>query len=513
MAKLFIFAIGGTGSRVLESLTMLLASGVKVDKDINTIIPIIIDPDKGNGNLAKCVFALEEYQKMYDHNAQKSGFFSTKIENICSKNPFIFELDSVEDKQFKEYIGYSSLDAKNKALINALFTNENLDLSMDVGFKGNPNIGSIVLNQFTSSPTFYEFLNRFAADDRIFIISSIFGGTGAAGFPLLLENIRQAEKNAKGDRAEKGKAVASSVMGAVTYLPYFTLTTPPIPQGDDKSMDGAKAIARIAIESALFVSKSTAALSYYTRAVNDKINALYYVADPYSFSASLQTYGEGSSSQTNKAHFAELLGALAIIDFTKNNYLQTQRTENEYKPTQKKGFDYGLKSDHHGERITFNTLSDKTKNIIAGPLTQFALFSLFLDNSFGSSLSHSWATDGGEESHFTDHFTSSSTVFTDLKCFFEKFKQWLDELKDNRISFYPLNMKASESNLFNTLVTDNDNPRTGIRENIMKETNYIRFNRILNKISLDYKKESAEKRFLPLFYRATKELVKEKYRF
>ena len=33
MSKLYIFGIGGTGSRVLKSLTMLLASGVKINAD------------------------------------------------------------------------------------------------------------------------------------------------------------------------------------------------------------------------------------------------------------------------------------------------------------------------------------------------------------------------------------------------------------------------------------------------------------------------------------------------
>ena len=37
--KLYLFAIGGTGSRVLKSLTMLLASGIKVNTE--KIIPMI----------------------------------------------------------------------------------------------------------------------------------------------------------------------------------------------------------------------------------------------------------------------------------------------------------------------------------------------------------------------------------------------------------------------------------------------------------------------------------------
>ena len=57
--NLYVFAIGGSGSRVLRSLTMLLASGVEVNSNI---IPIIIDPDTSNGDLDRAVNALRMYE-------------------------------------------------------------------------------------------------------------------------------------------------------------------------------------------------------------------------------------------------------------------------------------------------------------------------------------------------------------------------------------------------------------------------------------------------------------------
>ena len=51
MSKLFVFGIGGTGSRVLKSLTMLLMAGVKTNVD--EIIPIVIDKDETNGDMVK----------------------------------------------------------------------------------------------------------------------------------------------------------------------------------------------------------------------------------------------------------------------------------------------------------------------------------------------------------------------------------------------------------------------------------------------------------------------------
>ena len=49
MPKLFIFAIGGTGERVLRSTAMLLASGAPAF-DNYEVFPIIIDYDKKNAD-------------------------------------------------------------------------------------------------------------------------------------------------------------------------------------------------------------------------------------------------------------------------------------------------------------------------------------------------------------------------------------------------------------------------------------------------------------------------------
>lgn len=59
MSKIFLFGIGGTGARVLRSLTMMLATGVKLGVD--EIIPIIIDPDAANADLTRTVSLLNNY--------------------------------------------------------------------------------------------------------------------------------------------------------------------------------------------------------------------------------------------------------------------------------------------------------------------------------------------------------------------------------------------------------------------------------------------------------------------
>lgn len=51
-----------------------------------------------------------------------------------------------------------------------LFSEANLESDMEVGFKGNPNIGSVVLNQFTDSQDFIDFADAFKPGDRIFTL-------------------------------------------------------------------------------------------------------------------------------------------------------------------------------------------------------------------------------------------------------------------------------------------------------------------------------------------------------
>ena len=62
MSKCYVFAIGGTGSRVLRALTMLLAGNIKVD--VGEIVPIIIDPDVSNADLTRAVKLMDCYNSI-----------------------------------------------------------------------------------------------------------------------------------------------------------------------------------------------------------------------------------------------------------------------------------------------------------------------------------------------------------------------------------------------------------------------------------------------------------------
>ena len=87
MSKLYIYGIGGTGARVLRSLTMLLASGVSLGGKIDTIVPVIIDPDTSNGDLTRTISLMQLYRKVrqhlsFDNRPEKKGYFKVDIDDM-----------------------------------------------------------------------------------------------------------------------------------------------------------------------------------------------------------------------------------------------------------------------------------------------------------------------------------------------------------------------------------------------------------------------------------------------
>ena len=85
MAKLYIFGIGGTGARVLRSLTMMLASGVQLGQD--EIVPIFIDPDESNADLSRTVDLMNLYSRIRQDltfaSSNNNKYFITCRKTIC----------------------------------------------------------------------------------------------------------------------------------------------------------------------------------------------------------------------------------------------------------------------------------------------------------------------------------------------------------------------------------------------------------------------------------------------
>lgn len=173
MAKIYVFGIGGTGARVLRSLTMMLASGVQLGQD--EIVPIFIDPDESNADLSRTVDLMNLYIRIHRDltfpSSNKNRFFRTTISQEVSG--FRLQIRDTDDKSFQKFMDVSTMNRENQAMVKLLFSENNLRSKMDVGFKGNPNIGSVVLNQIVNSDGFETFANGFAVGDKICNYSAI----------------------------------------------------------------------------------------------------------------------------------------------------------------------------------------------------------------------------------------------------------------------------------------------------------------------------------------------------
>lgn len=466
MSKLYIFGIGGTGSRVLRSFTMMMAAGVKIGTD--EIIPIIIDPDVANADLTRTVTLMNNYRSVRKHlsfpKENKNTFFRKEISQILPN--YTLQINDTDDKTFQNFIELPSMSRANKAMCRMLFSEKNLTSQMDVGFKGNPNIGSVVLNQIVNSDDFMAFANSYEQGDKIFIISSIFGGTGASGFPLLLKTLRT------GNNFPNNDIINKSEIGAVTILPYFKLKV------NDESE----------IDSSTFISKTKSALAYYENNIskNGQINALYYLADDIT-----NTYDnhEGGTSQRNDAHLIEFLAASAIVDFSNKEHPVITHKE------------LGLR-DISGS-ITFNSLHEELSHWLRLPLTQFTLMA----NCFKNQYDYVTSTrlQANNKSGFVEHGLYNNQFFSYLKKMTENYREWLKEMKDNKRSLDLFNLECG--NMSFNVVTD-----VKPRKVVSMLSNYDLFFGRLND-AIKHCSGDDNNKLLEMYSVATERLSKEKFNF
>lgn len=487
--NIFVFGIGGTGARIIRSLTMLLAAGVKL-KDTNKIIPIIIDVDAKNADTTRTLKALEAYKLIRERgygNREEitDGFFNANLNTLNSIKPEIGTTEKLDDSfqlQFDNlettFIKY--IDPKEELVgdvtmdfLEALYDNTpaghpdyshtELNLRLDMGFKGNPNIGCVVFNNLANTKEFKFVLKSIGENDRIFIISSIFGGTGSSGFPQLVRLLQEEER------------LRSNAFGALTVMPYFNVT-------DNK---------KSAINSDKFNSKTEAALTYYSKYLKGKINCFYQLWDK-----PLKQYEnkEGGAEQQNNAHLVELIGATAIIDFAnKPDAAIKSKNKTEY-------FDFGIKQED--QTIDIRHFYDNSRQTIMYPLALFT-YALKLYTETIPSLKR----EAFYKELDLDNKLNKDPFYQNLDAFFKlHYKTWLKEMMDNDRKFQPFNVDLD----FNSLVREKQIAvkktlgiitNGGITESFLKE----KFGKIEDELKKTIPDTEREKRFLKLLNRLAEE--------
>jgi len=449
--KLFLFGIGGTGARVLRSLTMLLAAGANVPADL-TIVPILLDMDMQNGDTERSLRLVELYRSIRraayrdtaggSSSAERRTFFATAMHPLGT-----LQADNAQEKigdtvlpkltehqgTFEEFLQVSSLEEIDREFLKLFYDNSakptstELKLNLSVGFKGNPNIGSVVFNALEDSAVYKYFTGAFNSEtDRIFIISSIFGGTGSAGFPQLVKLLQHPSQKMPIRNARKG---------AVTVMPYFALE-----ENTNSSIDQNR-----------FLSKTKAALSYYQNQID--LDALYYIGDRPG--AKLYPNVEGGAQQVNNAHLVEMLAAEAVLHFA-------QKHNDEF-TADRRYYEYGLR--RNDRRLDLAHFHDPTYHNLLEPMIRFGYATKFFTDFVPNNQSEAFAKNLALPQNL-----STNSFYQGLRNFMGfHFREWLREMAENDRSFHPLDLTAD----FNGMVRSRQIPTgffdKGISERFLRE--------------------------------------------
>jgi hypothetical protein len=295
----YLVGIGGTGAKTVEAVTRLCAAGLgPAELDVT-----FVDPDQANGNVERATQALEEYRSCRGTDASVpwggAGLLKTVMTGGELWTPFHDQNQPVL-RDFLEHPNLAAQAPEVARLLDVLYSDREMTTTLDKGFRGHPSIGSAVMASrvdFEGSPVFEAFRQQVQQDvgagemARIVLVGSIFGGTGAAGFPTIARLIRD-------QLEELGPEYAR--LGGVLVLPYFSFNTP----GQNQELAAA---------SEQFLLSTQAALEfYYESEYHDIYDSLHVVGD--SQLSEVPTFALGAGLQQNDPHVVELYAALGALD-------------------------------------------------------------------------------------------------------------------------------------------------------------------------------------------------------
>ena len=283
----YAIGIGGTGAKCLESLIHLAAAGMMPDGDLHLLF---VDPDAANGSRARVEETLANYVRCKDRlDLGQTYFLKTKI---VPADPILWTPFNTTNPSLNRFFHYENFrDSSAGKLFDVLYSRTEKETTLEEGFRGHPSIGSAVMSKTVNlekDETWNVFRKKISNDDgeaKVFLAASIFGGTGASGFPTIAQIIKKA---------------LDVKLGGALLLPYFKFMN----DGDD---------GKLKARSNEFLMNTQTALKHY-HLWNKKgiYDAVYLFGDE---SRTDVENALGGPKQENAPHFIELYAALAAVDF------------------------------------------------------------------------------------------------------------------------------------------------------------------------------------------------------
>lgn len=374
MKHVFI-AVGGSGTKVAEALVRLLAIGFPTSNEDGNLTSAgdqleiwRVDSDENSGAAGALRTALEDYAALQhafrdggDGTTQAHSRWAMAIETeVRHLDPTELPRNNPHDNQSKTLRGIldsqytdaggrqikSSLD-----LLTPFYDDRELDIKIDRGFYQKPFIGSAIMAIFVrslnnTSKTGGEksgLKNYESTPANFFLCGSLHGGTGACGVPVMAQFFSDHKNPAWGWR-----------IGGCLLAPYVKPPNPPFDPLDEgkplraedvrekvnsfanhPAFHGMNQVEKEALVEQILLGfyakpddmefRAQQSLSYYRDHGAENFDELYLVGKPSP--NQLQTWSNGGRSQSNPLNSAEVVAAVAALNFFANKANTGKRGE------------------------------------------------------------------------------------------------------------------------------------------------------------------------------------------
>ena len=311
-----IIGVGGTGAKVVEAAVHMATIGIGPTE----LRVGFVDQDKSNGNLNRAQFVLSNYVEARAALRGPEGshklvgtddtpMLRTDIQTIDGGSG-LWVPDERSGSTLSSIFGAMQED---RYLFDALFEteggtgadgarDEEQDMPLDQGYRGRPHLGAAAISaRANSGSAFWDAVTDIikgvgsGGKVNIMIAGSVFGGTGAAGFPTLARIIREKLRE---------ENISSNVhIGGILMLPYFGYPDP----DEDANQNVARANEQL--------MQSRGALHHYEKMLSAQhiFDQLYLIGwSPFFV---MDYHQPGAGDQRNPALLPEMLAASAAVKF------------------------------------------------------------------------------------------------------------------------------------------------------------------------------------------------------
>jgi hypothetical protein len=336
MATNILIGIGGTGAKIVESALYLFATGFGPEGGVHIGL---IDQDNSNGNVQRTETLLNLITRIQSELAtggnkldwtdenpdERTSLLGVPLKKLfadadaCHWRPAPEKLNTLS-----EILQEGQMTSAQKDLFDLLFRpagapagDKEQDLKLDEGYRGRAHVGSAALLSALhhDSPEFLTAMTELmrngsstGGEVRIMLVGSLFGGTGAAGFPTIARSLHKMRqpRNTQRINAEAVK------IGGVLMLPYFGFRDP------------AETTANV-ITSSQLLPQARVAVNYYDRLIEQEgVFDHLYIAG-WDEIIQLNYHEPGRGEQRNPALLPELVAAMGVADFFTAGQIDPQR--------------------------------------------------------------------------------------------------------------------------------------------------------------------------------------------